>query len=149
MFPSAGGRMPRSIDILLVEDCVDDVQVAQQTLRQYGMQNDVRVVNDGLQALQYLKREGEFAAAKRPDLVLLDLAMPHVDGLEVLQRMSEDNTLRDIPVVILTSSRMDQEILKKYKLPIDCYVMKPLTLERFLDAVKCFPQFGLSIVSRN
>lgn len=138
-----------SIDLLLVEDSPADVRLAQETLKDYKMQNLLHVVTDGEQALQYLRRQPPFEAAKRPDMVLLDLNLPKLDGLEVLEQLRSDPELKDLPVAILTSSHLDQQILKRYRVPVDCYILKPLTLERYLDAVRCFPQFGVSIVRVN
>jgi len=134
------------VTLLLVEDDPADVRLAQETLRDYKMQNSLHVVHDGEAALEYLRREGSYADAVRPDMVLLDLNLPKVDGLEVLEEIYADPQLRDLPVVILTSTKMDQEILKRYRIPVECFILKPLTFERYLDAVRCFPQFGLSIV---
>ena len=139
--------MPTSlIDILLVEDNPGDVRLAEETLKDYRLQNELHVVGDGEAALQYLRRQGRYADVRRPDMVLLDINLPKIDGLEVLQEMQDDPELSTIPVVILTVTRLDREILKRYKVASDCFILKPLTLERYLDAVRCFPQFGLSIV---
>lgn len=136
----------KPIDILLVEDNPADIRLAQETLRDYKLQNALHVVEDGDAALEFLRREGAYAHAPVPDIVLLDIALPKVDGFEVLRQMQNEPTLREIPVAILTVSAMDEQILKSFDLPADCYILKPLTLERFLDAVRCFPQMGLSIV---
>ena len=135
-----------TIDILLVEDNPGDVRLAQETLKDYKMQNSLHVVGDGEEALKYLRREAPYTGARHPDMVLLDINLPKIDGLEVLNEMQRDPALRQVPVVILTASRMDQELLKRYRIPTDCFILKPLTLERYLDAIRCFPQFGLCIV---
>lgn len=134
------------IDILLIEDNPGDVRLAQETLKDYKMQNALHVVRDGEEALKYLRKEAPYADVRQPDMVLLDLNLPKIDGLEVLKEMQQDPVLRNLPVVILTGTRLDQEWLKRYRIPADCFIIKPLTLERYLDAVRCFPQFGLSIV---
>lgn len=134
------------IDILLVEDNPGDVRLAQETLKDYKMQNALHTVNDGEEALRYLRREEPYSTAARPDIILLDLRMPRMDGLEVLEALQQDTELREIPLALMTSSRLDEEMLRRYKIPVDCFIQKPLTLARFLDAVRCFPQFGLSIV---
>jgi CheY-like chemotaxis protein len=137
---------PMVIDILLVEDDPGDVRLAQETLREYKLQNALHVVGDGEAALDYLRQKGRYISAKRPDIVLLDWSLPKIDGIEVLEEMHADPDLCDIPVVILNSTRTDQEILKRFRIPVDCFILKPLTLESFFDAVRCFPQFGVSIV---
>ncbi|HUS07304.1 MAG TPA: response regulator [Bryobacteraceae bacterium] len=137
----------RLIDILLVEDNPADVRLAQEALRDYNIQNALHVVTDGEEALAYLRKEGKHSQAVTPDMILLDINLPKIDGIEVLAEMQLDPLLRDIPVVVLTTSKLDQQILKKYNVLPDCYVAKPLTLERYLDAVKCFPHMGLSIVN--
>ena len=138
--------MPATIDILLVEDNPGDVRLAQETLKDYKMQNVLHVVEDGEEALKYLRREPPYSSARLPDMVLLDINLPKIDGLEVLEELQRDAVLRNLPVVILTSTRMDQQLLKRYRIPADCFILKPLTLESYLDAIRCFPQFGLSIV---
>jgi CheY-like chemotaxis protein len=134
------------IDILLVEDNPADIRLAQETLKDYKLQNSLHVVHDGEAALAYLRREGKFADAVLPDLVLLDLALPKIDGIEVLEQIRKDENLRDLPVVILTASQMDQRMMESFNVAADCYILKPLTLERYLDAIRCFPHLGLSIV---
>jgi CheY-like chemotaxis protein len=134
------------IDILLVEDNPADIRLAQETLKDYKLQNSLHVVHDGEAALAYLRREGKFADAVLPDLVLLDLALPKIDGIEVLEQIRKDENLRDLQVVILTASQMDQRMMESFNVTADCYILKPLTLERYLDAIRCFPHLGLSIV---
>lgn len=138
--------MRELIDILLVEDNPGDVRLAQETLKDYKMQNALHVVTDGEAAISYLLRKAPYENAPRPDLVLLDLSLPKLDGPEVLEEMHKHEALRELPVVILTSSRFDRELARRYRIEADCFIQKPLTLERYLDAVRCFPQFGLSIV---
>lgn len=134
------------IDILLVEDNPGDIRLAQETLKDYKMQNALHIVGDGEAALLYLRGLPPYSGVQPPDMVLLDLKLPKMDGLEVLEEVRSDPDLRDLPLALLTSSRMDEELLRRYRIPVDCYIQKPLTLERFLDAVRCFPQFGVSIV---
>jgi len=134
------------ITILLVEDSPADIRLAQETLKDYKLQNCLHVVMDGEAALAFLRREGQFAEAPVPDMVLLDLALPKLDGIEVLSRMRQDPELKNIPVVLLTASTVDRRLLETYGVDADCYILKPLTLERYLDAVRCFPQIGLCIV---
>lgn len=134
------------IEILLVEDNPADVRLAQETLKDYKLQNSLHVVTDGEAALAFLRREGQFANAPVPDMVLLDLALPKLDGIEVLSRIRQDPKLKDLPVVILTASQIDRRLLDVYGVSDECFILKPLTLERYLDAILCFPQIGLSIV---
>ena len=134
------------IHVLLVEDNPADVRYAQETLREFKLQNQLYVVGDGDEALRFLRKEGPHGSAQTPDMILLDITLPKMDGIEVMAEIRADPALRDLPTVVLASSDLDRYILKTYSIPIDCVVFKPLTLSAFLDAVKCFPQFGLSIV---
>ena len=138
--------MSALIDILLVEDDPADARLAQETLKDYKLQNALHVVTDGEEALKYLLRKPPYAGAKLPDIVMLDLNLPKLDGVEVLEEMQRHSELATMPVVILTATKFDHELVNKHKIPADCFIQKPLTLERYLDAVRCFPQFGLSIV---
>ena len=133
------------IEILLVEDNPADIRFAQETLKDYRLQNSLHILRDGVDALAFLRREGEFANAPVPDMVLLDLAMPKMDGIEVLREIRKDKRLWHLPVVILSASAMD-EGSGDTNVSVDCMILKPLTLERYLDAVRCFPHIGLSIV---
>src|SRR5689334_17123464 len=137
---------PLTIDILLVEDNPGDIRLAQETLKEYKVQNALHVVCDGEEALKYLRREHPYTSAAAPDMILLDLKMPKMDGMEVLEELQNDVCLRKIPVALLTSSQMDEDLLRQYKIPIACFLQKPLTLDRILDAVRCFSEFGVSIV---
>jgi two-component system, chemotaxis family, response regulator Rcp1 len=136
----------RLIEILLVEDSPGDVRLAKETLKEYKMQNTLHVVEDGEQALQFLRKEGRYAGAVTPDLVLLDLKLPKIDGVEVLGEMQKMPLFNHIPVVVLAASQHDRALLDDYQVPADCFVVKPLSLERFLEAVRCFPNLGLSII---
>lgn len=135
------------IEILLVEDNPADVRMAQETLKDYKLQNSLHVLRDGASALAYLRREGEFAQVPLPDLVMLDLTLPKIDGLEVLSQMRADDRLKHLPVVILAASRVDSRMLEQFNIDLDCAIIKPLTLERYLEAIRCFPNLGLSIVN--
>ena len=134
------------IDILLVEDNPADIRLAQETLKDYKMQNVLHVLHDGEAALAYLRRQPPYADATLPDMLMLDLALPKVDGIEVLTAIRADERLRDLPIVVLTASALDERMLRSLNIPADCCILKPLTLERYLEAVRCFPHLGLSIV---
>jgi two-component system, chemotaxis family, response regulator Rcp1 len=137
----------RPIVLLLVEDNPADVRLAQEALREGRVQNQMHVVGDGEEALAFLRREGRHAAAPRPDLLLLDLNLPKRDGFEVLNTMKADSDLKDLPVVVLTGSSAQERVVRGYNLDARCYIQKPLELERYLDAVRCFEHLGLAIVS--
>jgi two-component system, chemotaxis family, response regulator Rcp1 len=135
-----------TIEILLVEDNPADIRLAKETLKDYKMQNTLHVVQDGDAALAYVRREGEYANARLPDLILLDVALPKVDGPDVLRQIRADERLRHLPIVLMTASKIDEQMVRSLDVEADCCILKPLTLERFLDAVRCFPNLGLSIV---
>jgi two-component system, chemotaxis family, response regulator Rcp1 len=136
----------RPIDILLVEDNPGDIRLTQETLTDSKMHNNVIVVYNGEEALAYLYRRGEYRSAVRPDLIILDLNLPKKGGLEVLEQVKEDPELKHIPIVILTSSKAEEDILKTYNLHANCYVTKPLDLEQFCTVVNTIESFWLSIV---
>lgn len=136
----------RPIHILLVEDNPADVRLAQESLKEAKLLNQMTVVGDGDDALAYLREADSQGEAALPDLILLDMNLPRMDGLEVLDELQKDERLKRIPVVILTASKVEQRVLKTYHLPAECYITKPLEAERYLDAVRCFPQLGISIV---
>jgi two-component system, chemotaxis family, response regulator Rcp1 len=139
--------MPGStIRLLLVEDNPGDVRLAQEALREARIQNVMDVVGDGEQALAYLRGEGRYADISIPDMILLDMNLPRMDGFELLEEVKKDSHLADIPLVILAATNLDADMLKRYNVPTHCMVLKPLTVERFLEAVKCFPDLGITIV---
>jgi two-component system, chemotaxis family, response regulator Rcp1 len=139
--------MPGStIRLLLVEDNPGDVRLAQEALREARIQNTMDVVGDGEQALAYLRGEGKYAGRGIPDMMLLDMNLPKIDGFELLEEIKKDPPLAAIPLVILAATKLDAEMLKRYNVPTDCMVLKPLSVERFLEAVKCFPDLGITIV---
>jgi CheY-like chemotaxis protein len=138
--------MPAPIHILLVDDSPADVRLAQEALKEFNLQNQLTVLSDGEDALAYLRRQGRFADAPTPDLVLLDLGLPKVDGLEVLAEISKDAELHSIPVALLIVSDTDRHLAQSAGVKVDCFVNKPLTPEKCLEALRCFPQFGFSIV---
>ena len=137
---------PAPVEILLVEDNPGDVRLTREALKDAKVANNLNVVNDGEQALDYLNRRGRFADATRPDLVLLDLNLPKVDGREVLASIKADSDLRRIPVVVLTTSSAEEDILRSYDLHANCYVTKPVEFDSFLKIVESIDDFWLSIV---
>lgn len=138
--------MQRSIEVLLVEDNPGDVRLTMEALKEGKMLNRVSVVGDGVEALSFLRREHKYDQAPRPDVILLDLNLPKKDGREVLADIKNDQELRRIPVVILTTSAAEQDILKTYDLHANCYITKPVDLEQFIRVVKLIEDFWLSIV---
>lgn len=137
--------LSRPIEILLVEDNPGDVRLTQEALREANVWNHLHVADDGFNALAYLRREGEFAKAKRPDLVLLDLNLPGMDGKKVLAEIKSDDELKKIPVLILTSSAAEEDINKTYASYANCYVQKPSDLDQFINIVKSINDFWFSI----
>lgn len=140
-------RAEKTIDILLVEDSATDAELTLEALKQGKLQNTVTHVTDGEQALKYLRRQGDYAAANRPDLVLLDLNMPKVDGKEVLRAMKADESLKVIPVVVLTTSSHDKDILETYGLAANSYIVKPVSLSSFFDVVREISNFWVRVVA--
>ena len=136
----------RPIEILLVEDNEGDARLAQEALKDAKVANNLAWVRDGVEALAYLRGEGERRGTVRPDVVLLDLNLPRKDGREVLAEIKQDEDLRRIPVVILTVSEAEEDIVKSYDLHANCYIRKPLDLDRFMQVVKGIEDFWLTIV---
>ncbi len=136
----------RPIEILLVEDNPGDVRLTKEALKEGKVMNILNTVEDGEEALAYLRRQGAYAQATRPDLVLLDLNLPRKSGREVLAEIKEDPDLKRIPVVILTVSEAEQDIIKSYNLHANCYITKPVNLEQFIDVVKSIEDFWLTVV---
>jgi CheY-like chemotaxis protein len=134
------------IEILLVEDNLADVRLTQEALKDEKLYNNLSVVNDGVEALAFLRREGQYANAVRPDLVLLDLNLPRKDGREVLNEIKNDPYLKAIPVVVLTVSEAERDILESYELHANCYIVKPLDLYQFSRVVKSIQDFWFTIV---
>ena len=134
------------IEILLVEDNPGDVRLTTEALRDAKVRNNLTVAPDGVEALAMLRREGRYAAVPRPDLILLDLNLPRKSGREVLQEVKQDDALKHIPVVILTTSKAEQDIVEGYRLQANAYVTKPVDLEQFLKVVQTIEQFWLEIV---
>ena len=136
----------RPIEILLVEDNPGDVRLTREALAEAKVRNNLAVANDGVEALAYLRREPPHEAATRPDLVLLDLNLPRKDGREVLAEIKADPDLRRLPVVVLTTSTAEQDILESYNLYANCYITKPVDLDQFLGIVTSIEDFWLTIV---
>jgi two-component system, chemotaxis family, response regulator Rcp1 len=134
------------IVVLLVEDNPGDVRLTREALSDAKVHNNMHVATDGVQALAFLRKQGPYAHAPRPDLVLLDLNLPKKDGREVLAEIKTDPNLRRIPVVVLTTSESEQDILKAYHLHANCYVTKPVDLEQFIRVVKAIDDFWVRIV---
>ena len=137
---------PKRIEILLVEDNPADVRLTSEILKDAKLCNKLHIAKDGIEAMQFLRREGKFREMPRPDLVLLDLNLPRLDGRDVLRKIKEDDLLKRIPVVILTTSTAEQDILKSYNLHANCYITKPVDLEQFSKVVHCIEDFWFSIV---
>lgn len=135
-----------AIDILLVEDNRGDIELAKIALEDNKLYNRLFVVEDGLEALRFLKKEGEYHDAPTPDLILLDLNLPKMDGREVLRLIKSGDQLLAIPVVILTTSQAEEDVLKTYNLHANCYVTKPIDLHQFVKVVKSIEEFWMTIV---
>ena len=139
-------QLGRPIEILLVEDNPGDVRLTIEALKEGKVRNSLSVARDGVEALAFLRREGPHARAARPDLILLDLNLPRKDGREVLAEIKDDTSLRRIPVVVLTTSRAEEDILRTYDLHANCYISKPVDLEQFISVVRSIDDFWLSVV---
>jgi len=138
--------MVKSINILLVEDNPGDADLAREALDSSKMNNNLQVVDDGEKAMAFLRREGPYSNVPRPDLILLDLNLPKKDGRQVLAEIKSDENLKRIPVVIFTTSRAEEDVLKTYDLHANCYITKPIDLNQFLHVVRSIEDFWLSIV---
>ncbi len=136
----------KPIEVLLVEDNPGDVRLTQEAFKEGRVRNQLNVVSDGEKAMSYLRREGDYTDAVRPDLILLDLNMPKKDGREVLQEIKQDDNLKRIPVVILTTSEAEEDILRTYDYHANCFITKPVDLHQFLNVVKFIEDFWLTIV---
>jgi len=139
-------QLVKPIEILLVEDNPGDADLAREALEGSKFHNDLHVVDDGEKAMAFLRREGPYAGAPRPGLILLDLNLPRKDGRQVLAEIKADDDLKRIPVVILTTSSAEKDVLKSYDLHANCFITKPIDLHQFLNVVKAIEDFWLSIV---
>ncbi len=134
------------IEILLVEDNPGDVRLTQEILRDGNIRNNMSVAKDGVDAISFLRRTGDYAGAPRPDIILLDLNLPKKDGREVLAEIKADSNLKQIPVLVLTTSSAEQDIVKSYDLHANCYITKPVDLDQFIRVIRSIEDFWLTIV---
>ncbi|MDY6845375.1 MAG: response regulator [Thermodesulfobacteriota bacterium] len=139
-------EIEKPIEILLVEDNLADVRLTQENFKESKIRNNLHVVSDGEEAMAFLRREGKYINAVRPDLIFLDLNLPKKNGREVLGEMKSDNELKQIPIVVLTISDDEEDIFKSYSLHANCYITKPIGLEQFTKVVKSIEDFWLSVV---
>ena len=136
----------RPIELLLVEDSEPDVRLTKEALHEAKVRNRLWVVEDGVEAIEFLRRQGRYADAPRPDLILLDLNLPRKDGRQVLKEIKDDGCLKRIPVVILTTSKSEEDVLRAYDLHANCYITKPVDFNRFMEVVKSIEDFWLTVV---
>jgi chemotaxis family two-component system response regulator Rcp1 len=143
----SGRKALGAFEILLVEDNPGDVRLTREALKDAKVWTSLHVVEDGVAALDFLHRRGEYADAVRPDLVLLDLNLPRKDGREVLAAIKSENALKAIPVVILTTSQAEEDVVKAYNLNANCFITKPVDFEKFVNIVRAIEEFWLTIVT--
>jgi len=136
----------KAVEILLIEDNPGDVRLTIEALKESKIINNLQVVEDGIEALSYLKKEGIYKDKPRPDLIILDLNLPKKDGREVLAEIKSNDTFKQIPIVILTTSEAEEDIIKSYELHANCYITKPVNMEQFIKVVKSVGDFWFSIV---
>ncbi len=136
----------KPIDILLVEDSPGDARLTEEALKESKVLNRLHLARDGMEALAFVRREGAFSMAPRPDIILLDLNLPKKDGREVLAELKDDPALKNIPVVVLTTSKAEQDVLKAYELHANCYITKPVDFDKFMSVVRQIEDFWLTIV---
>jgi len=139
-------EVSRQVEFLLAEDNPGDVRLTQEALRESKIRNNLNVVTDGMEALAFLRKQGKYADSPTPDVVLLDLNLPKKDGREVLAEIKSDPVLKRIPVVIITSSEAEKDILRTYDLHANCYVSKPVDLDQFIRVIQAVENFWLTIV---
>ena len=140
-------RTAPPVEILLVEDNPGEVRLTQEALKEGKVYNNLHWAKDGVEALDFLQRRGKYAKAPRPDIILLDLNLPKKDGREVLSVIKRDDELKQIPVVVLTTSKAEEDVLKSYELHANCYVTKPVDLEKFIHVVQSIDRFWLTVVT--
>jgi CheY-like chemotaxis protein len=136
----------KPVEVLLVEDDPGDVLMTREAFEEFKVRNNLNVVSDGEEAMAYLRQEGEYADVARPDLVLLDLNLPRMDGRQVLAAIKSDEELASIPVVVLTTSEAEEDVLRSYRLHANAYVTKPVDFERFIDIVRRIDDFFVTVV---
>jgi len=136
----------RPVDILLVEDNPGDVRLTKEALKDAKVLNEIYIARDGVEAMAFLRRQGKFSTMPLPDLILLDLNLPRKDGREVLAEIKEDSILKHIPVVVLTTSKADEDIIKTYNLHANAYITKPVDLNRFAEIIHVLNEFWFTIV---
>lgn len=139
-------RKDNLVNILLVEDNPGDIRLTQEALKESEIKSNLHVVKDGVEALEFLRRKGKYSGISVPDLILLDLNLPKKDGREVLAEIKHEDTLKMIPVVILTTSDAEQDILKSYKLHANCFITKPVDLDQFIYVIKQIQIFWFAVV---
>lgn len=135
------------VDILLVEDSPTDAMMTREALQEHRVLNAVRVVEDGVAAMQYLRQQGPYGSAPRPGLIILDLNLPKMSGREVLLELKRDPALCDIPVVVLTTSKAQEDVARSYGLHANCYITKPVDFDKFTDVVRGISDFWFSVVT--
>jgi len=140
------GTDPEALEVLLVEDSPGDVRLTREAFKDAKVHINLHVASNGTEAMSFLNLEGEYANARRPDLILLDLNLPSKNGQEVLEEIKESPTLKTIPVVILTTSANEADVLRSYQLHANCYITKPVGLDGFLEVVRSIDNFWLSVV---
>jgi chemotaxis family two-component system response regulator Rcp1 len=140
-------RTGRIIEILLVEDNPGDVRLTREALREGKVLNNLNVATDGQEAIEFLRKEGEYGDVPRPDLILLDLNLPKKDGREILAEIKADESLKRIPIVVLTTSQAEKDVIQSYNLGVNCYVTKPVDLDQFIYVVKSIEDFWLTVVT--
>jgi CheY-like chemotaxis protein len=136
----------RPVEILLVEDNEGDIGLVEEVFEEGRINNNLNITEDGEEAMEFLRKEGEFANSPRPDLILLDLNLPKKDGREVLEEIKEDENLRRIPVVVLTTSKAEKDILKSYDMHANSYITKPVDFDQFIKVIKSIEDFWLEVV---
>jgi CheY-like chemotaxis protein len=137
----------RPIEILLIEDSPSDVALTVEALKAGKIANNLNRVADGVEAIDYLRQRGKYAKALRPDLIMLDLNLPRKDGRDVLRELKTDPSLKLIPIIVLTTSRADKDVLQSYELNANCYITKPVDFEHFIEVVKSIENFWLTVVT--
>ncbi|MGA2676764.1 MAG: response regulator [Methanobacterium sp.] len=140
------GLNGRPVEILLVEDNEGDIGLVEEVFEEGRINNNLSVAEDGDEAMMFLRKEGQFANATRPDLILLDLNLPGKDGREVLKEVKEDDNLKKIPIVVLTTSKAEEDILKSYDLHANSYITKPVDFDQFINVIKSIESFWLEVV---